>query len=87
MWKFLNFSQIFMIFDLFSGTCPQWEGWSPNNRLENATEAMNLADEHLGIAQVCILNNFLNNFRSCPRLGKLGWYFIGECNKSYEARG
>jgi filamin len=34
------------------GVCPQWEGWDPSNKLENATEAMNLADEHLGIAQI-----------------------------------
>jgi len=34
------------------GVCPQWKSWNPDNALENTTEAMDLADEHLGVAQV-----------------------------------
>ncbi|KAM7005423.1 filamin B a isoform 1-T1 [Tautogolabrus adspersus] len=34
------------------GLCPDWETWDPVNPVENATEAMQLADSWLGIPQV-----------------------------------
>ena len=34
------------------GLCPDWVEWDPRNQLENTTEAMTLADDHLGVAQV-----------------------------------
>uniref|UniRef100_A0A7N8XHM8 Filamin B n=1 Tax=Mastacembelus armatus TaxID=205130 RepID=A0A7N8XHM8_9TELE len=34
------------------GLCPDWETWDPVKPVENATEAMKLADEWLGIPQV-----------------------------------
>ncbi|XP_069025647.1 filamin-B isoform X3 [Embiotoca jacksoni] len=34
------------------GLCPDWETWDPVRPVENATEAMQLADEWLGIPQV-----------------------------------
>ncbi|KAK9529610.1 hypothetical protein VZT92_013690 [Zoarces viviparus] len=34
------------------GLCPDWETWDPVKPVENATEAMQLADEWLGIPQV-----------------------------------
>lgn len=37
---------------LCAGLCPDWETWDPVKPVENATEAMQLADEWLGIPQV-----------------------------------
>lgn len=37
---------------LFAGLCPDWETWDPVKPVENATEAMQLADDWLGIPQV-----------------------------------
>ncbi|CAG5977740.1 unnamed protein product [Menidia menidia] len=34
------------------GLCPDWESWDPVKPVENATEAMQLADSWLGIPQV-----------------------------------
>uniref|UniRef100_H3CM53 Filamin B n=1 Tax=Tetraodon nigroviridis TaxID=99883 RepID=H3CM53_TETNG len=34
------------------GLCPDWESWDPVKPVENATEAMQLADDWLGIPQV-----------------------------------
>lgn len=34
------------------GLCPDWETWDPIKKVENATEAMELADNWLGIPQV-----------------------------------
>lgn len=34
------------------GLCPDWETWDPVKPVENATEAMQLADDWLGIPQV-----------------------------------
>ena len=36
----------------YAGLCPDWEEWSPNNPVDNAAEAMKLADEWLGVPQV-----------------------------------
>lgn len=36
----------------FVGLCPDWETWDPVKPVENATEAMQLADDWLGIPQV-----------------------------------
>lgn len=36
----------------FTGLCPDWETWDPVKPVENATEAMQLADDWLGIPQV-----------------------------------
>lgn len=36
----------------FAGLCPDWETWDPVKPTENATEAMQLADDWLGIPQV-----------------------------------
>lgn len=41
---------------LLPGLCPEWVEWDPHNKLENATTAMNLAEDHLGVAQVLILS-------------------------------
>ncbi len=35
-----------------AGLCPDWETWDPVKPVENATEAMQLADDWLGIPQV-----------------------------------
>lgn len=34
------------------GLCPDWETWDPVKPVANATEAMQLADDWLGIPQV-----------------------------------
>jgi len=39
------------------GLFPQWEDKDPKNAVENAREAMKLAEEWLGVPQVC--NNLL----------------------------
>lgn len=40
------------VFSTLSGLCPDWETWDPVKPVENATEAMQLADDWLGIPQV-----------------------------------
>ena len=37
---------------LFSGLCPDWETWDPSQPVENAREAMQQADDWLGVPQV-----------------------------------
>lgn len=34
------------------GLCPDWESWDPKDALQNATEAMGLADDWLGVRQL-----------------------------------
>ncbi len=34
------------------GLCPDWNDWDPKDALQNATEAMGLADDWLRIPQV-----------------------------------
>ncbi|KAK5871946.1 hypothetical protein PBY51_012685 [Eleginops maclovinus] len=42
------------------GLCPDWETWDPVKPVENATEAMQLADEWLGIPQVITPEEIMN---------------------------
>ena len=35
-----------------TGLCPDWNDWDPKDALQNATEAMTLADDWLRIPQV-----------------------------------
>uniref|UniRef100_A0A8C2WE17 Filamin B n=1 Tax=Cyclopterus lumpus TaxID=8103 RepID=A0A8C2WE17_CYCLU len=42
------------------GLCPDWETWDPVKPVENATEAMQLADEWLGIPQVMAPEEIIN---------------------------
>lgn len=35
-----------------AGLCPDWPDWVPADALKNATEAMTLADDWLGVPQV-----------------------------------
>ena len=34
------------------GLCPDWEDWTPASRKENATEAMEAAEQWLDVPQV-----------------------------------
>ncbi|XP_076247871.1 filamin A protein cher isoform X2 [Calliopsis andreniformis] len=34
------------------GLCPDWKDWNPNNALQNASEAMGLADDWLDVSQL-----------------------------------
>ena len=34
------------------GLCPDWEDWDPKDSLRNAKEAMDLAQDWLGVPQV-----------------------------------
>ena len=34
------------------GLCPDWEDWDPNKPIQNATEAMDLADKWLNVPKV-----------------------------------
>ncbi|KAM9365728.1 LOW QUALITY PROTEIN: filamin-B-like [Pholidichthys leucotaenia] len=42
------------------GLCPDWETWDPVKPVENATEAMQLADDWLGIPQVITPEEIIN---------------------------
>lgn len=38
--------------DNFSGLCPDWDSWDQTKPVDNAREAMQQADEWLGVPQV-----------------------------------
>ena len=40
------------------GLFPEWEDLNPDERVKNATEAMKLAEEWLGVPQVCAHQGF-----------------------------
>lgn len=40
------------VYTCLLGLCPDWETWDTEKPVENATEAMQLADDWLGIPQV-----------------------------------
>ncbi|XP_049441714.1 filamin-B isoform X1 [Epinephelus fuscoguttatus] len=42
------------------GLCPDWETWDADKKVENATEAMTLADDWLGIPQVMAPEEIIN---------------------------
>lgn len=42
----------FIVSVLPSGLCPDWETWDPSQPVENAREAMQQADDWLGVPQV-----------------------------------
>jgi len=39
------------------GLCPDWQDWNPNDAIQNASEAMGLADDWLNIPQVRCADN------------------------------
>ena len=41
---------------IFSGLCPDWDDWTPNNPVKNATEAMDAAEQWLDVPQVSHLS-------------------------------
>lgn len=41
---------------LCAGLCPDWETWNPVTPVRNASQAMQLADQWLGIPQVRLHN-------------------------------
>lgn len=41
------------------GLCPDWDDWDPKDALQNATEALSLADDWLRIPQVKIHYHYL----------------------------
>lgn len=41
---------------ILSGLCPDWAEWDPNQPVENAREAMQQADDWLGVPQVRPVN-------------------------------
>ncbi|XP_071960405.1 filamin-A-like isoform X3 [Antedon mediterranea] len=42
------------------GLCPDWEDWSPENKLANAKEAMQLADDWLNVPQLLAPEDMVN---------------------------
>jgi len=36
-----------------TGLCPDWQDWNPANNVDNATEAMDAAEQWLDVPQVC----------------------------------
>jgi hypothetical protein len=41
------------------GLCPDWQDWNPKDAIQNASEAMGLADDWLNIPQVRCTDNLL----------------------------
>lgn len=39
---------------MLTGLCPDWESWDPRKPVDNAREAMQQADDWLGVPQVYI---------------------------------
>lgn len=39
---------------MLTGLCPDWESWDPRKPVDNAREAMQQADDWLGVPQVCV---------------------------------
>ena len=48
------------------GLCPDWQDWNPNDALQNASEAMGLADDWLNIPQVRVHCQYLLQVLSKP---------------------
>ena len=48
--------------DGVGGLCPDWQQWDPNQGLKNATTAMDLAEEGLGIAQILTPGEITNPY-------------------------
>ena len=46
----VNTNSIFCV--LLTGLCPDWESWDPRKPVDNAREAMQQADDWLGVPQV-----------------------------------
>ena len=42
------------------GLCPDWEDWDPKKPVENATEAMDLADKWLNVPKVLAPEDLVN---------------------------
>lgn len=42
------------------GLCPDWNSWNPEDALQNATEAMGLADDWLGVRQLITPDEMVN---------------------------
>lgn len=49
------------------GLCPDWKDWDPKDAIQNATEAMNLADDWLNIPQVSFFNFFITSFNKSKK--------------------
>lgn len=43
---------LIIVSPISSGLCPDWEAWDPNQPVQNAREAMQQADDWLGVPQV-----------------------------------
>lgn len=48
----LKWPLLYLLSVLPSGLCPDWETWDPSQPVENAREAMQQADDWLGVPQV-----------------------------------
>ena len=46
------FSFLLNVFFLFTGLCPDWDEWNPNNAYDNADKAMDLAQTYLDVPKV-----------------------------------
>lgn len=44
---------ILIFYGMLTGLCPDWENWDPRKPVDNAREAMQQADDWLGVPQVC----------------------------------
>ncbi len=45
---------------LFAGLCPDWDSWDQTKPVDNAREAMQQADDWLGVPQVLYLRSVIS---------------------------
>lgn len=54
---YVSHSRAKLPFCVLSGLCPDWADWDPNKPVQNAREAMQQADDWLGVPQVrCMID-------------------------------
>ena len=58
------------------GLCPDWPDWNPKDALQNASEAMGLADDWLNVRQVRLSLWSFSPFLILSRVPFMGLYAI-----------
>lgn len=51
---------LFIFFFLFAGLCPDWDSWDQTKPVDNAREAMQQADDWLGVPQVLYFSSVIS---------------------------
>ena len=55
------------------GLCPDWENWDPETPVENAAEAMDLADKWLNVPKLLTPEEIVN-----PNVDEQVWPYFSE---------